>query len=84
MNAFFSGSLKVKKTTYPYMYPANVHRNNGTNVDPQNSTIQQAIYNMDYLIKGYVEKDVYEGKPKTYFREILKVKMVWTECSNLV
>lgn len=35
MNAFFSGSLKVIDTTDPFRYPANLHKSNGTNFDPQ-------------------------------------------------
>jgi len=34
-NAFFSGSMKIFKTSFPYFYPANVHYDKkGQNFDP--------------------------------------------------
>ncbi len=40
-NAFFSGSVKVFKTSFPYFYPANIHTDaKGNNIDPQSKSFK--------------------------------------------
>ena len=59
MNAFFSGSVKVFPTI-PFFFPANIHRSNGTDFDPQGDTSKVDFHALDYFAKGYIEKDEYE------------------------
>ena len=56
-NAFFSGSVKVFKTSFPYFYPANIHTDSkGKDIDPQTIAFNKLPYSMRYYFKGTVEK----------------------------
>ena len=59
MNAFFSGSVKVF-STIPFFFPANIHKSNGTDFNPQGDTSKVDFYSLEYFMKGYVEKREYE------------------------
>lgn len=55
-NAFFSGSLK-QYSTYPILYPANIHTDGtGNNIDPQNTNINHYSYDWKYYVKGFIGK----------------------------
>ena len=52
MNAFFSGSVKVFNTL-PFFFPANIHKSNGTEFDPNGDTSHLGFGDIEYHMKGY-------------------------------
>lgn len=61
MNAFFSGSVKGG-STFPYFFPTNINYDDKhPNIDPNNSTVNDITFSTVSLVKGYLEKDQYEG-----------------------
>ena len=65
MNAFFSGSVKGFSTTMPYFFPSNVNFDDKhSDINPNNSTLRDFDFSIVSYVKGYIEKDEYEGKIK--------------------
>ena len=55
-NAFFSGSMKIFKSSFPYFYPANIHYDkNGKNFDPNSMELKDLGFGSKYYVKGYIE-----------------------------
>lgn len=54
VNAFFSGSMKYYRTTFPYFFPANNVTDDGKVIDPTNSTMRDLTAKTVVLAKGYI------------------------------
>ena len=55
-NAFFSGSMKIFKTSFPYFYPANIHCDkNGKDFDPTTMDLKDLTFGSKYYVKGYIK-----------------------------
>ena len=61
-NAFFSGSMKIFKTSFPYFYPANVHYDKeGKSFDPNTMELKDLQFGSKYYMKGFIEASEYKA-----------------------
>ena len=60
-NAFFSGSMKFFKTSFPYFYRANVHYDReGKKFDPNTMDLKDLQFGAKYYVKGYIQDEQYK------------------------
>jgi hypothetical protein len=56
LNAFFSGSLKVFKNSFPYFFPTNMAIDaNGKQIDPTTLSMKDLTWSTNVFVKGHID-----------------------------